>query len=69
LTPILDDANAPWRSAIYEDGFEELYDLVADPYELENKAKDPSYAADAATLRACTIDSNPAQATAAGCLE
>jgi N-acetylglucosamine-6-sulfatase len=35
----------------YDDGFEELYDLVADPYELDNKVKDPSYASDAATLR------------------
>ncbi len=33
------------------DGFEELYDLVADPYELENKAADPAYASDLATLR------------------
>ena len=33
------------------DGFEELYDLVADPYELDNKVKDPRYAADAAMLR------------------
>jgi arylsulfatase A-like enzyme len=35
----------------YDDGFEELYDLVVDPYELNNKVKDPSYASDAATLR------------------
>ena len=35
----------------YVDGFEELYDLVTDPYELENKAHDPSYAGDIATLR------------------
>ena len=34
----------------YDDGFEELYDLV-DPYEFDNKVKDPSYASDAATLR------------------
>jgi hypothetical protein len=33
------------------DRFEELYDLVADPFELDNKAKDPSYASDAAMLR------------------
>ena len=26
------------------DGFEELYDLAADPYELENRAGDPAYA-------------------------
>jgi hypothetical protein len=36
----------------YQDGFEELYDLVADPYELDNKAKDSAYASDATTLRA-----------------
>jgi hypothetical protein len=35
----------------YGDGSEELYDLVADPYELDNKAKDPSYASDAAMRR------------------
>ena len=33
------------------DGFEELYDLVVDPYELENKVHDPSYASNIATLR------------------
>jgi len=32
-------------------GFEQLYDLVSDPYELDNKAKDPTYASDATTLR------------------
>lgn len=31
--------------------FKELYDLVADPYELDNKAKDPAFASDAITLR------------------
>jgi arylsulfatase A-like enzyme len=78
LTPIIADANAPWRSAIlveggsaadppdrrftairtatrkyvrYGDGFEELYDLAADPFELDNKAKEPSYAGDATMLR------------------
>jgi arylsulfatase A-like enzyme len=35
----------------YGDGFEELYDLVADPYELDNKVKDPRYASDVAMLR------------------
>jgi len=35
----------------YEDGFEELYDLTVDPYELENKIHDPGYASDVATLR------------------
>jgi arylsulfatase A-like enzyme len=35
----------------YGNGFEELYDLAADPYELDNKIKDPRYAGDAAMLR------------------
>jgi arylsulfatase A-like enzyme len=35
----------------YDDGFEELYDLAADPFELENKAGDGSYANDLASLR------------------
>jgi hypothetical protein len=35
----------------YGDGFEELYDLNADPYELENKASDPAYAGDRDALR------------------
>jgi arylsulfatase A-like enzyme len=35
----------------YDDGFEELYDLAADPYELENKAGDATFAADLTTLR------------------
>ena len=43
------DSKAYIRSA---NGFEELYDLYADPYELENKARDPSYANDLTMLRA-----------------
>jgi N-acetylglucosamine-6-sulfatase len=35
----------------HEDGFEELYDPLADPYELDNKVKDPRYAGDAEMLR------------------
>ncbi len=35
----------------YGDGSEELYDLVNDPYELDSKVKDPSYAGDATMLR------------------
>jgi N-acetylglucosamine-6-sulfatase len=36
-------------------GAEELYDLVADPYELENKAGDPAYATDLSALRALRV--------------
>ena len=43
------DSKVYIRSA---NGFEELYDLHADPYELENKARDPSYANDLTMLRA-----------------
>jgi len=53
----------------YVDGFEELYDLVTDPYELENKAHDPSYAGDIATLRGSMTNSNPAWELAVGSLE
>ena len=53
----------------YGDGFEELYDLVADPFELENKAKDPSYASDAAMLRSLDEKLKSCEARAAGCLE
>jgi hypothetical protein len=35
----------------YDGGFEELFDLVADPHELRNKAQDPAYAGDLVTLR------------------
>lgn len=35
----------------YQDGFEELYDLEADPYELENAASDSSYAAELDRMR------------------
>jgi arylsulfatase A-like enzyme len=35
----------------YDGGFEELFDLAADPHELKNKAQDPAYASDLATLR------------------
>ncbi len=35
----------------YDGGFEELYDLAADPYELENQADSPPYASDLTALR------------------
>lgn len=35
----------------YEGGFEELFDLSADPHELKNEVKSPAYAADLAMLR------------------
>ena len=35
----------------YQDGFEELYDLDADPYELQNVASDASYATDLDHMR------------------
>jgi arylsulfatase A-like enzyme len=35
----------------YDGGFEELFDLAADPHELRNKALDPAYAGDLVTLR------------------
>jgi arylsulfatase A-like enzyme len=44
-----------FKSARYDDGLEELYDLTADPWELENKASDPAYAADLAKFRT-TLD-------------
>ena len=34
-----------------KDGSEGLFDLAADPYELQDKAGDPSYAGDLANLR------------------
>jgi arylsulfatase A-like enzyme len=79
LAPLLHNAAAPWRTALFfsadrdglpaqksatgvrtparayirwGNGFEELYDLRADPDETENKAKDPAYANDLAELRA-----------------
>ncbi len=36
----------------YDSGFEELFDLAADPHELENEAHNPVYAGNLATLRA-----------------
>ena len=36
-----------WR---YEDGFEEMYDLGSDPYELTNIASDPAYASTRALM-------------------
>ena len=36
----------------YEGGYEELFDLAADPHELNNAAEDPAYSADLSALRA-----------------
>ncbi len=35
----------------YDGGFEELYDLTTDPYELRNEADNSLYASDLAALR------------------
>jgi len=35
----------------YDGGFEELFDLAADPYELNNQARDPAQASDLSALR------------------
>ena len=40
----------------YATGERELYDLVADPWQLENKADDPAYAATQARLAARTLE-------------
>ncbi|MGB6908280.1 MAG: hypothetical protein WBE01_00920, partial [Methyloceanibacter sp.] len=36
----------------YDGGFEELFDLAADPPELGNEARNPAYASDLTALRA-----------------
>ena len=40
-----------FKYARYDDGFEELYDLSVDPWELESKASDPAHTADLSRLR------------------
>ena len=52
----------------YHGGFEELFDLTADPHELNNEARNPTYGSDLAalrelqeSLRACAGDSCWAQ--------
>ena len=35
----------------YEGGFEELFDLASDPYELKNETRDPAHAGDLSSLR------------------
>jgi arylsulfatase A-like enzyme len=49
----------------YDGGFEELFDLAADPHELRNKAQDPAYASDLATLRG--IENTLKSCAGAGC--
>jgi arylsulfatase A-like enzyme len=52
--------------AEYGDGERELYDLAKDPYELENRAGDPSYAATEAWLAARSAQL--ARCAGAGCV-
>lgn len=40
-----------WKYVKYDGGFEELFDLGADPHELNNEAHKPEYAGDLAALR------------------
>ena len=40
------------KYAHHRDGFEELYDIAVDPYELDNKVHDPRYAGDARPTQA-----------------
>ena len=40
----------------YETGERELYDLIADPYQLENRAEDPGYAAQRSALEARLLE-------------
>ena len=44
--------NAAWKYVEYSTGEEELYDLVNDPYELNNVADQPEYAEIQAQLKA-----------------
>ena len=39
-----------WKYLEYRSGFREMYDLTADPYEMENIAGRPQYAAQQAQL-------------------
>jgi N-acetylglucosamine-6-sulfatase len=53
----------------HEDGFEELYDLLVDPYELENKAHDPAMQAILRPFAGSRIGSKSAWGVAVGSLE
>ena len=53
---------------VYEDGERELYDLAADPYELDNRAGDPPYAATEAWLAQRTTDLETCAGTACSLL-
>jgi arylsulfatase A-like enzyme len=42
--PLFDGVRTPrYAWWVYEDGFEEMYDLIRDPYQLESVAYDPAY--------------------------
>lgn len=51
--------SSAWKYVRYEGGFEELYDLLGDPFELTNRVRDPSLGAILAGLRARLAELRP----------